>query len=318
MQVNRYITLPKSSLFSHKLFLMLRVFLLAGVTWYLWQAVLSNHKLLAGLLSTTVPLHPVNIILLAGVIVLLPVNWLLEALKWQLIAGSSHLGLPRALRGVILGVTLDNLLPAGTGAISGRVMTIGARERARVIPGILAGQVMQSAVTLVVGLYGFWFVWRQAAHLFTWPVPQVALAGTVVAAVLWAAYVWRGKLAAFLLPLRHYSGRLWGQLFMYSLARYGVFLLQFILLATVFSPATGLQATFACATWVFAARTFMPRVSNLERLGIRALAVVFFMGVLALPATGMLVAVILLWFVNIALPSVLGLFLYKKLSSGAG
>ena len=94
-----------------------------------------------------------------------------------------------------------------------------------------------------------------------------------------------------------------------SFLRYLTFLSQFILLLLIFTPEIDLYLAFGCATWVFAARTFMPKVSNLERLGIRALAVVFFAEVCTINPSGPLVAVALLWLINLAIPSLIGLFL---------
>ena len=317
MQVSRYIALRKSSLFWPKLLLWLRIFLFAGVAVYLWQAMAANHQLLAGLAATRVSWHATNILLLLIVLLLLPVNWILEAMKWQQIAGNHQLSLITALRGVILGLALDNFLPASSGAVSGRVMTIRKDARLAVIPGILAGQVMQSAITFLFGLYGFALVWQRAAPYYTWSTNRLVIAAGIMAVLMVAVFFWFDKLVAFLQPLRHYPWRAWGQIFTLSLARYLVFLGQFMLLSLLFAPDLAGGLMFAVATWVFAARTFMPKVSNLERLGIRALAVVFFMGLFKLPASGVLMAVVVLWFVNIAIPSVLGLFLFKNLSARA-
>ena len=102
-------------------------------------------------------------------------------------------------------------------------------------------------------------------------------------------------------------------IFSLSLARYIVFLIQFVILTRIFTPDLGLNLVLGCATWVFAARTFMPNVTNLEKLGIRALAVLFFMNLFGLSSAGLLVTVVVLWIVNLAIPSLFGLTLFRNI-----
>ena len=316
MQFNRYIALPKSSLFNHRLFFLFRLILFVAIAFYLWQNFVVNQKILLELNSINVDWQPFEWILLLLTFMLLPINWLLEGLKWQVIAADAKLSLSQALKGVVLGLTLDNVLPMGTGAISGRIISISSEDRIRVIPGILVGQVIQSLITFSFGLYGFWLVWSKASSLFHWqPVYSYSLIGISLVIVL-SVIFWQAKIVKFLQPLWQYSIRAWSIIFTFSLSRYLVFLLQFILLATIFAPEIDLVLIFACATWLFAARTFMPKISNLERLGIRALAVVFFMNLFSQPVSGVLIAVILLWFINLAIPSIIGLTFFKDLKAG--
>lgn len=315
MQFNRYIALPKSSLFYHRLFVIFRFVVLVAVVYYLWQSFLVNGNIIANIESVEVNWNFSAYFLLASVITLLPVNWLFEALKWQVIAGRSKLTLFEALKGVILGLTLDNFLPAGTGAISGRVLSINTDNRIKLIPGILVGQVLQTVITLLFGLVGFWMVWVKASELYHWRVIHtVYILGTLFVLVL-AILFWKDRIIKFIAPLKEYALKDLWTLFIFSLLRYIVFLTQLLLLAYIITPESGLNIIFGCATWVFAARTFMPKISNLERLGIRALAVVFFMEIYNLPSAGMLISVITLWFINLAIPSVIGLMFYRNLKA---
>jgi len=315
MQFNRYIALPKSSLFNHKLFFLFRLLLFAAIAFYLWQTFAANQKILLGLSSVNVDWQLNEWALLILTFTLLPVNWLLEGLKWQVIAADANLTLKQAMKGVILGLTLDNVLPLGTGAISGRVILLTEQKRIKAIPGILVGQVIQSLITFSFGLYGFWLVWQKASSLFHWqPIYSFSLIGISLIVVL-SVIFWQAKIGKFLSPLWQYSIREWVIVFTFSLTRYLVFLLQFMLLANIFAPELDLALIFACATWLFAARTFMPKISNLESLGIRALAVVFFMNLFGQPVSGVLLAVIILWFINLAIPSIIGLTFFKDLKT---
>jgi hypothetical protein len=316
MQFNRYIALPKSSLLNHKLFFLFRLVIFAVIATYLWQNIVSNQKVLADLGTVKLHWQVSELFILLLVFALLPLNWLLEGLKWQVIAAETNLSLNQAIRGVVLGLTLDNILPMGTGAISGRIVSLSSESRLKVIPGILVGQVMQSVVTFLFGLIGFWLVWFKASSLFIWrPVYTFSLIG-VFSIIVLSVIFWQAKISKFLLPLLQYSIRTWVKILFFSLCRYLVFLIQFMLLTIVFAPEVDMGLILACATWVFAARTFMPKVTNLEKLGIRVLAVIFFMNLFGQPVSGVLMAVILLWFINLAIPSIIGLAFFKDLKAG--
>ncbi|RLD20557.1 MAG: hypothetical protein DRI71_10220 [Bacteroidetes bacterium] len=316
MQFNRYIALPKSSLFYHRLFIVFRLAVLLAVAYYLWQSFLVNGNIIANLGTVNINWSASNYALLITAILLLPINWLLEAKKWQIIAGDARITLFEALKGVIIGLTLDNFLPVGTGAISGRVLSLTDKDRLKLIPGILAGQILQTFITLLFGLFGFWMVWKKAAELYHWQFIHSLYTIGIALVIVLAVLFWRGKIKKFIIPLKNYSLKDLKVVFVYSLLRYIVFLTQFLLLAYIITPESGLNIIIGCATWVFAARTFMPKISNIERLGIRALAVVFFMELYSLPSAGMLISVIVLWFINLAIPSIAGLMFFKNLKAG--
>jgi hypothetical protein len=313
MQFNRYIALPKSSLFNHKLFLIFRFLLLIAVGVYLYLAIIKNQRILLEMGSAKLSWHANDSLLLVLTLLLLPVNWLLEGLKWRIIAGDANLNLIKATKAVVLGLTLDNVLPAGAGGISGRVITLSKEHRLRVVPGILIGQVIQSIITFIFGLYGFWLVWIRASALFSWQLKHSLALLAIGLIITFSMIFWRSKIKNFLAPLLDYSIRAWGVIFTYSLSRYLVFLLQFIFLSMIFAPDIDLAVIFGCATWVFAARTFMPKISNLERLGIRILAVIFFMDLFNMSSAGVLASVIILWFINLVIPSLFGLTFLRNL-----
>jgi hypothetical protein len=315
MQFNRYIALTKSSLLNQKLFFLIRLALFVVIAIFLWQNLIVNKKILLEFGAVKVLWHGSEWFLLLLVFLLLPLNWLLEGLKWQVIAAEYGLVLRQAIKGVVLGLTLDNILPLGAGAISGRIIGLPIENRIKVIPGILVGQSIQSFITFMFGLYGFWVVWGEASSLFHWRSQYSFLIFGLLLILLLSTLFWRTKIRQFLAPLWQYSGLSWVKLSLFSFIRYVVFSAQLILLAFIFAPDIELPLIIACATWVFAAKTFMPKISSLENLGIRAMAVVFFMNLFGQPVTGMLMAVIVLWFINLAIPSLIGLSFIKDLKA---
>lgn len=312
MQFSRYIALRKSSTYNHKIFLVLRIVLSVAILIYLYQSVIENHKILRNLGSLSVSWSTVNIGLLIAVVLLLPINWLLESVKWRTLAGNASISLSQAVIGVINGVALDNILPASTGAITGRVLSVDKESRVKVIPGILAGQIIQSAVTFLFGLIGFLLAWSKDPEAFNWQIIHTIYLVAISSVIMVALYFWKDKFGKYIEPIKQYTILNWIKVSSLSFFRYIVFLSQFILLMQLFSPNMDFLLQVGCATFVFAARTFMPRISNLERLGIRAMATVFFLDLFAQPYIGALYAVVTLWLINLVIPSLVGLYLFRS------
>ncbi|MEQ9166951.1 MAG: hypothetical protein RLO12_11885, partial [Fulvivirga sp.] len=67
--------------------------------------------------------------LLLLVILLMPVNWFIEGLKWKIIAGKIvHLSKWQAFKGILSGLTIGFATPHGIGDYLGRIMTIKHRQ----------------------------------------------------------------------------------------------------------------------------------------------------------------------------------------------
>ena len=250
------------------------------------------------------------------VILLMPVNWLLEARRWQLLCVSESIKMFDAIKSVIIGLSLESIMPFGTGAATGRVMNLKTKDRSRNIPMAFLGQWIQTLVTLLAGIYGCWKVFQKDALFqfnFTW---EPVAFGILVLAVAWAFL--RKKRAIInikdvlqqIAEIRLFD---WVRLLFYSCLRYVVFLTQFVLLLQAFIPMGKLNILIALATWVFVARTVMPRLSSLETLGIRAAAGWYFSSLYALPVSEVMLAILMLWFINLLIPSIIGLFYFSEL-----
>ncbi len=306
MQVTGYFSLHKG--LSRQGWRLLRGLVALGVLAGLYYLGIKHRDTLVTLDEVSLPPWSWRwwLPVLAGALV--GVNWYLEALKWQIVAAKYGVNVRQALKGVISGVALDNLLPAGSGAVVGRLAFLPAGRKTTTVPGILAAQLLQSVVTLV---FGWWSISIMALPYHTgmalpayspwWSLALVVPLPLVV--------VWRQRIGSFLQPLKSISLFQWGQLLGLSLGRYLVFAGQFVLLAAFFAPAVPPVLSAACAAWMFVARTFVPKVSGLERLGIRALAIVLFAGWYELPAAGLLLSMVTLWLFNLALPSLAGVWL---------
>ncbi|MBO0947641.1 lysylphosphatidylglycerol synthase domain-containing protein [Fibrella forsythiae] len=254
-------------------------------------------------------------------IVLTPLNWSFEALKWQwLVRRLAPLPFGEALNGVLAGLSLSMALPGPLGDTAGRVLSIRAGQRTGAVGAALVAGGMQFYVALVVGT----FAW--ATYLTN--VPERAttagngllflMAGLSVLGVVlnfcrsqfvsWSGrwpllsryVVWwqvigqytHGEMAMVsgLALLRHLT---------FSLQLYAAFRLYGILLAPL-PLAAGVGV-------IFLVKTITPAFNWLSDLGVREAAALWVFAPFGLSAPALLAATLTLWFVNIGLPVALGL-----------
>ena len=316
MQFSRILTYPKKAQSTKIIGLAIRTLILLVGVHYLFLSAGQQKSYLTQIGSYQFNWSVAGLLELGLVILLMPLNWLLEAKKWQILAKKTHLNIFRALKGVILGVSLGTFMPLGTGAVAGRVLTVGGESRTTYIPGVVLAQWLQTIVTLAFGSIGIAMVIaKEGSGVFNLDKTKwlIILLVLVLAVVLW--YYIRHQAVNFrkyYQSILQYSRLDWFSITFFSVGRYLIFLLQFALLVTVFSPEIPVRLVIGCATWMFVARTVVPRLSNFETLGIRGAAAMYFCILFNLNFPGVLLAIVVLWFVNLFLPSLAGFFFLKE------
>ncbi len=91
---------------------------------------------------------------LATAVLLMPVNWLLEAAKWQALMGvqSRHPAFQRAVKAVMAGLALSLFTPARLGDYLGRSLLAGPFGKWRAVRATLLGHIAQWLLLLATGL----------------------------------------------------------------------------------------------------------------------------------------------------------------------
>ncbi len=253
---------------------------------------------------------------------LLPVNWGIEASKWQYLSKKietfSYL---EAYRAVLVGLTLGFVTPNRVGDYAGRILTMHKEDRADAIGAILLGRLCQLFATLLVGSGAIGY------FVFKYYLPLASPVGLSIAAALllvngWAlallfSFQWAIGLlerVSFLRRWVHYfavigkySPEELRNVLLISLARYLVFMGQFIALLWAF----GIHLTLPEYVWgvagTFLMKSVVPSINALADIGMRELSAMHFFGLMGQDPLLVLGASLSLWTLNIALPSAIGL-----------
>ena len=298
------------------LYLLHRAVFTAPDTFLSWGTILRN--------ALQSPLR----FLLVCTVLLIPVNWGFEALKWQLLGQKIEpLSFLRAYRAVMVGLTLGFITPNRLGDYAGRVLELKSRERLEAIGAVFMGRYCQLVATVLAGAAGLlYFILR-----FYWaPYPGVSLSVIFLLLGLSAAMVLllynasaMVAVVAAVKPLRRavpylavmgaYTHREVSRLLLLSLGRYLVFLLQFILLLVLFEVRLTPVQYVSGVSGTFFLKSVVPSVSLLSDLGVRELSAMYLFGLLGEGRLQVLSASLSLWLLNIAVPSAVGLLFVLRL-----
>lgn len=257
-----------------------------------------------------------NWYLLALLMLLMPLNWLLEALKWQKLAKPiTRLSTLEALKGVLSGLSMAFITPHGIGDYFGRILLLQNKDRTQLIGSILLGRLMQMLATLLFGGAGIFLLFgAEITSLYYVLVACLVISLLVLKGIrLGSDIKWIRKLKYYLGLISEYSVKTLSTVLLIALFRYVVFCLQFVLALSVFSDISSILK-FAGTTWIFLAKSVLPSFNFLSDLGVREFSAVYFFDQFGAPLMPVLVASFLVWLVNILLPTIIGsplVFRYK-------
>ena len=261
-----------------------------------------------------------------GLLMLTPVNWGFEALKWQiLLQRLERVTFWSAYQGVLAGVSLGFALPAQLGDTAGRVLSLRTNRASAVGASLVSGG-MQFYVALVFGA----FAWMH--HLASLPDRNTS-AGRLLLAVLlflsalgvvfgmlrrpligWLERKVRNRtFATYWTIAGQYTNQEIGWALMAATLRYVIFSTQFYLALRLLGIDLPLDVAASGIGLVFLVKTMTPAFNLLSDLGVREAASLWVFAPFAIPAPVLLMATLTLWLTNVLMPVLVGLIWVWKL-----
>jgi hypothetical protein len=260
--------------------------------------------------------------LLAGVILLMLGNWSIEAVKWKLSVSAIHpVGFVQSFKAILSGVSFSVTLPNRIGEYAGRLLFLPDGKRLKAVANTVGGSISQLLVTLLSGLAGFAVLKGDLLKggLFTngWHQLVFTVIGivTFVLTVLyfcmapigrWVAQKWPNSRHLHLVrPLQTFSVQLLMLLLLLSLLRYGVFVVQYFLLFSLFEVHATATVVWSVLSVVFLTLAIIPNIALVE-VGLRGKVSLQLMALFTANSLGVLLATVSIWFVNLIVPALAG------------
>ncbi len=238
-------------------------------------------------------------------VLLMPVNWLLEAFKWHTIVRNYEtITFRRAVQSVLLGFPYAVLTPWRVGEWYGRTSYLQDKTTGT-LAGALAGYVQQT-VTFAAGIAGLCLLLCGNTGIFT----AVFVAG-VAFPLSYAVVRFSGNKLKFLRPLSGLPSALYVKALAVAVLRYAVFSTQYVLLFKFLSSNIGVLELYKTVFLVYLGVYMLP-VNGLSDLGLRSsISVALNSGIMAVSAA--VAPGILIWLINVALPTLIGsIFTFGK------
>lgn len=258
-------------------------------------------------------------------LVLVPVNWALESLKWQkLISRIIPISFRDAMRGTLTGLAVGVAVPAQLGDTLGRVAALRSDRRLEAIGAALISNGIQFYVSVLAGAVGWVYLKDQLDIHST----AVLIVNSILFTVIFLGPAllpfrtqldnWkpsRGvfvKIKEYLNVIGRYTPAELATGTGYGLLRYLVFLSQFVLALSLFHFQVGVGQLASCVALIFLAKTLIPAINVLGDLGLREFTALVVFAPFQLPPEQIIAATFLIWILNVLGPIVVGIFLIWK------
>ena len=272
------------------------------------------------------------------VLLLMLVNWGLEARKWQLaLRNLQRLSFWTAFKATFTGSTMASFTPNRTGEYVGRILYVEEGKRLQAVSLTLICSMAQLQVTLYAGLAGLWFFKRsmggvvsnlQSSVLWLNVLFYVILTAAVVltlfyfrlAGLIRVIHRWTGnaKIMRYVAVLEDCNATILLRILSLSIGRYLVFIVQYYLLFLAFEVQVDWWQTLQSVSVLFLVLAILPSFTFLTDLGIRWKAGIEIVQLYSNNTIGIFAAAFTIWLINLIIPAligsllILGIRIFKK------
>ncbi len=300
-------------------------------SWSIYQQVSTQTHLQEALHNLQQSVTGLQAWKLYAALLLVPVNWGLEARKWQvLLKPVEMISFFNAFKAVLAGLAFSMNTPNRIGEYGGRVLYVHEGHRWQAFSLTIIGSFSQLIITLSFGLCGLGFILLN-------PLTAAGIAGYA----RWIMVLFYGSLLVTTLLLLLYF-RL-GQLIKWvenlpkaqpllqhiavienlpvtillrtislSFSRYIVFVFQYILLLQVFGVEAGVWHSFWLISVLYLILAITPTIA-LAEAGLRGQVSLLLFTLVSANKFGIVGAATAIWFINLVVPALLGSFLFLSL-----
>ncbi len=258
------------------------------------------------------------------VIILVFLNWGMEARKWQLLMSAVQpMSFIRAFKSVLCGVTFSLNTPNRMGEYGGRILFVNEGNRIKAISVSIAGGMAQLIITMIMGCLGLTHL------LFTSDAPgmlmgisvfwlRIFLYGSVFGTIVFIFFFFRlswltrlieklpyvNRFSKYINVLETFDAKVLLRLLSISLFRYLIFVLQYIFMLQLLQVENNLWSGFWLITLMFWIMAIIPTLAIAD-LGIRG-TVAKTLFSYSTNTIGILTVTFGIWFLNLFIPALIG------------
>ena len=265
-----------------------------------------------------------NYSLIFIVVLMMFINWMLESLKWKfMIRKIEAISFFTSFRAIFSGITVSSFTPNRIGEYGGRVFCLEKSDRIQAVFITILCSMAQLLTTIIFGSFAFFILHEQFLEdqHFIIEISRFSLFVLFVLNILFVLayfniaflinFLWKFSFFNFLrqyinvISLFNFKDLL--VTFLYSVFRYLIFSIQFLILLHVFSVDISLYDAILSVMLVFFFITLTPTITIAE-IGVRgSMALLVFLK-FSTNVIGILSSTFLLWIINLIIPAIIGSF----------
>ncbi|WP_072032191.1 lysylphosphatidylglycerol synthase domain-containing protein [Crocinitomix catalasitica] len=257
-------------------------------------------------------------------LLLMPFNWLIEAVKWRFLMSTlKSMSLRSAFAGVLAGISTGILTPNRLGNFVGRTYKLEKNIKTKSILLTLLSNLSQFIITVVFGLVALIFYMLILGSFKTKLIVIIIILGLFVGFWLyfkpsillktWFKKILNTSLIDGILFIDQSSVKVKVITLFYAALRYVVFLSQYVLLLLAFGQTQKLYLLYIGVGLVYLVMTILPSLT-FGKLFVREASALFVLTKIGVPNTVIILTGFVLWLINVAIPSLIGgsLLIAKK------
>jgi len=295
--------------------------------WFIYHKLVAN-KNLSDFGTLLKDIDQLEITAVIGLVVLLMfVNWLLEAAKWKyLMSHIEAISFYRAIESVFCGLTMAIFTPNRLGEYGGRVFFLSPKRRIVGVVAMSVGSIGQLVLTNVFGaIAACFFVYRFI------PIDRVLFIAVVFLAVFFClffivfyfnikwlngillSFKFTRKYKKFYSILGRYRRRELLRIIGYCMARYLVFSSQYFILFIWLIPGLHYADIVMMTCLLILVQSALPSL-DLFDVGIRSVTAVELFKHVTDQHVAVIACTASIWLINIIIPAILGAYFVFKLN----
>ena len=265
----------------------------------------------------------IDLFILGIVLILMFLNWGIEAVKWRFtIRNIEEITIFKSFKLIFTGITLGFLTPNRIGEIPARALLLNGSNVKEITLKTTVASFSQLLITLFFGIIGFCFTFNNFSYIIN-PIVWIVILSLGLLLLL-LVYFRTNKLESIFNRskfirekelFRGLSGFSVLELFnilLLSLLRYIVFVFQYYLVLKAFGVYLSDIYAILLIPVCFMVASFIPTIL-ISEIGIRGSVALFVFGTISNMDIQIILASMVLWLINIALPILLGLYNLKDL-----
>jgi uncharacterized membrane protein YbhN (UPF0104 family) len=257
------------------------------------------------------------------ILLLMPVNWFMEVIKWKILMRPSlHLSWRRAVLGVLSGITFSLFTPNRMGEYGGRILYAGRNHAWQAVIASVTGSFAQNIIHISFGLIagllmfnvllgmpqvtgrGIWILSIGVilvAWLIYWKLPSIAIVLNKWKPPNFMTSFWKA-----LAYLTQVTSRELGAALFLGFVRYLIFCMQYILLLQFFGADISWWMLAGGVAVIYLLQTMIPLPPFVDLIARNELGILMWAG-LGVNEITIIAAGFGIWIINLLIPALFGL-----------